>query len=77
MCGADFELSIPPGVAVQAEVASGDVAVSGLRGVVGVSTNAGDIRLRLAGDVLARSDNGDIIGEGLASGQVGAVDEGR
>ena len=74
-CGADVELRVPPGVAVQAEVASGDVAVSGLRGVVSVTANAGDIRLTgLTGPVLARSDDGDILGEGLASGQVGAID---
>jgi hypothetical protein len=73
-CDADVELSVPPGMAVQAEVLSGDVAVSGLRGGVRASADTGDIRLtRLAGGVLARSDNGDIIGEELASGQVGAV----
>jgi Putative adhesin len=75
-CGADVELGVPRGVSVQADVLSGDVAISGLRGLIGVTTNAGDIRLTgLAGVVRARSDNGDIIGEQLASGQVGALDQ--
>jgi len=75
-CAADVELSVPPGVSVQADVLTGDVAISGLRGPIGVTTDAGDIRLTgVAGAVRARSDNGDIIGEQLASGQVGALDQ--
>jgi len=74
-CDADIELSVPPGVSVQAAALGGDVAISGLRGTVRASASSGDIRLtRLTGPVQARSDNGDIIGEALASGQVGAVD---
>jgi hypothetical protein len=75
-CGAQLELTVPSGVAVQAELAAGDVAVSGLAGQVSVTANSGDIRLNgLAGPVMARSASGDIIGEALASGQVQARDD--
>jgi hypothetical protein len=74
-CGADVALSVPPGVAVQAQLGSGDVAVSGLRGPVSLAAGSGDLRLsRLSGPLRLRSDSGDIVGEALASAQVDAKD---
>lgn len=74
-CGADITLSVPPGVAVQAQLTSGDVAVSGLRGPVSVAASSGDLRLSgLSGPLRLRSDSGDIVGEALASAQVDAED---
>jgi Putative adhesin len=75
-CGAQLELTVPSGVAVQAELAAGNVAVSGLRGQVSVTASSGAIRLTsLAGPVRANSDSGDIVGEALTSGQVQARDD--
>jgi hypothetical protein len=74
-CGADITLSVPAGVALQAQLASGDVAVSGLRGPVSLAATSGDLRLsRLSGPLRLRSDSGDIVGEALASAQVDAAD---
>jgi Putative adhesin len=74
-CGADITLSVPPGAAVQAQLARGDMAVSGLRGPVSLAASSGDLRLsRLSGPLRLRSDSGDIVGEALASAQVDAED---
>ena len=74
-CGADLTLSVPPGAALQAQLPSGDVAVSGLRGAVSLAAGGGDVRLsRLSGPLRLRSDSGDIVGEALASAQVDAKD---
>jgi hypothetical protein len=74
-CRADVTLSVPPGVAVRAQVASGDAAVSGLSGPVSLAVSNGDLRLSaLSGPLQVRTDSGDIVGEALASARVGAQD---
>jgi DUF4097 and DUF4098 domain-containing protein YvlB len=66
---------VPAGVALQAQLTSGDVAVSGLRGPVSLAATSGDLRLsQLSGPLRLRSNSGDIVGEALASAQVDAAD---
>jgi hypothetical protein len=72
-CSADVALSVPPGVAVHARVASGDVAVSGLRGAVSLAAAHGSLRLsRLSGPLQLSSASGGIVGEALTAAQVSA-----
>jgi hypothetical protein len=72
-CGTNVTLSVPPGVAVQAHLGSSDAVVSGLRGPVSLTAGNGDLRVsQLSGPLQLRSGSGDIIGESLASTQVGA-----
>ena len=74
-CGTDVTLSVPPGVAVQAQLGSGDAVVSGLRGPVSLTAGSGDLRVsQLSGPLQLRSDSGDIVGEALAAMQVDARD---
>jgi len=74
-CSADVALSVPPGVAVHAQVASGNVAVSGLRGAVSLAAVHGSLRLsRLSGPLQLRSASGGIVGEALTAAQVSARD---
>jgi hypothetical protein len=75
-CGADLTLSVPAGAALQAQLTSGDVAVSGLRGPVSLAATSGDVRLsQVSGPLRLRSDSGDIVAEALASAQVDAKDD--
>ena len=72
-CSADVALSVPRGVAVHARVASGDVAVSGLRGAVSLAAAHGGLRLsRLSGPLQLSSASGGIVGEALTAAQVSA-----
>jgi hypothetical protein len=72
-CSADVALSVPPGVAVRARVASGDVTASGLRGAVSLAADHGSLRLsRLSGPLQLRSASGGIVGEALTAAQVSA-----
>ena len=72
-CSADVALSVPPGVAVHARVASGNVAVSGLRGGVSLTAAHGSLRLsRLSGPLQLSSASGGIVGEALTAAQVSA-----
>jgi hypothetical protein len=72
-CSADVALSVPPSVAVHARVASGNVAVSGLRGAVSLAAAHGSLRLsRLSGPLQLSSASGGIFGEALIAAQVSA-----
>jgi hypothetical protein len=74
-CSADVVLSVPPGVAVHAQVAAGNVAVSGLRGAVSLAAVHGSLRVsRLSGPLQLRSAGGGIVGEALTATQVSARD---
>jgi hypothetical protein len=72
-CSADVALTVPPGVAVHAQVASGDLTASGLRGAVSLAAVHGSLRLsRLSGPLQLRSASGSIVGEALTAAQVSA-----
>jgi DUF4097 and DUF4098 domain-containing protein YvlB len=60
-CEASFDLRVPAGVAVEAEISSGDVQASDLRAPVRLSTSSGDVVVRrVAGSVSLHTSSGDI-----------------
>jgi Putative adhesin len=67
-CAAQLDLRVPAGVAVRADVASGDVTLVGLTGPVRLVATSGDVTLAdLTGPVWCRVTSGDISGNGLGS----------
>jgi hypothetical protein len=59
--GADYELKVPAGGAVEVESGAGDVEVAGVSGDVGVAAEAGDVTVRGAGsDVTVQAPRGDV-----------------
>ena len=59
--GADYELRVPVGAAVEVESGAGDVEVAGLSGAVRVLAEAGDVTVRGAGsDVTVEAPRGDV-----------------
>jgi hypothetical protein len=59
--GADYELRVPAGGAVEVESGAGDVEVAGLSGNVEVLAEAGDVTVRGAGsDVAVEAPRGDV-----------------
>jgi hypothetical protein len=61
-CGADLTLSVPPGVALQARLARGDVWLSGLSGSLRVRSTSGEIvgEALASAQVDARDEAGDV-----------------
>ena len=71
--GADYELRVPAGGAVEVESGAGDVEASGLSGEVKVLAEAGDVAVRGAGgDVSVAAPQGDVAIEDVSTetGQV-------
>ena len=59
--GADYDLRVPAGGAVQVESGAGDVEVTGLSGDVKVTAEAGDVTVQDAGsDVTVEAPQGDV-----------------
>jgi hypothetical protein len=73
-CSVDYTVEVPPAVAVEADVSSGDIAVSGLSAPAKLSTSSGDVRVHglTAESLDARSSSGDLIFDGLAAKSVKA-----
>jgi hypothetical protein len=67
-CGIDYDVDVPAGTAIEADLTSGDIAVAGISGPVRVHTTSGDIRLTevRSDTVSADTTSGDLIGDGLA-----------
>jgi hypothetical protein len=61
-CGVDYFLDVPPSVAIEADVNSGDITLDGLAAAVRVTTSSGDVRVRgLTGESLdTHSNSGDV-----------------
>lgn len=60
-CDAAIELRVPRGTAVELRGSSGDVAVSGLRAPVTLTTDSGRVAVAdVVGDVRAHADSGDV-----------------
>lgn len=55
-----FEVTVPQGASVRARSTNGDIAITGTRGAVELSTQNGDVRLEGIGKVEARAFSGDI-----------------
>jgi hypothetical protein len=59
--GADYDLKVPAGGAVEVQSEAGDVEVTGVRGNVKVTAQAGDVSVRGAGsDVTVETPQGDV-----------------
>ncbi len=72
-CRVSYDLSVPRGVAVDIETATGSVTVADVTGAVVVSTGAGSISLsEIAGSVAVESGAGCITARGLRSPVVNA-----
>jgi len=72
-CAVDYEVRVPPDVAVLIRTDDGRIRVDGTDGPVDVASDNGTIELfDVRGDVLAESDNGSLRGEGLVAGEVRA-----
>ena len=62
-----FEVAVPAGVQVTARATSGDVSITGTKGIVEAATQSGDIMVDDAADrVELRSFSGDITGRNLS-----------
>ncbi|MBO2451829.1 DUF4097 family beta strand repeat protein [Actinomadura barringtoniae] len=72
-CGADIQVTVPSGVAVQSEASSGSTDISDISGAVKVKSASGELNLSgLSGPVTASVASGSIEGRGLRSPQVDA-----
>lgn len=61
---ADFELTVPAGMAAELDGMNLDVDIAGLRGALKVTSVNGDLRIRDAGDLELSAINGEIVIEG-------------
>jgi hypothetical protein len=67
-CGVDYSVDLPPSVAIEADISSGDISAFGPVGPVNLRTSSGDIQARgltAAADV--HTSSGDIVLEALES----------
>lgn len=78
-CRASYRLEVPAHLAVEASAEDGRLVVTDVAGPVDVDGANGSVELtRLGGDVRASTDNGRVVGTGLASPAVDAdSDNGR
>jgi hypothetical protein len=68
-CAADYEITVPAGVAVEIEADSADVEVAGVDAPVNVETSSGTIDLAgVTGDVEVSSSSGDLSLDGIEGG---------
>jgi hypothetical protein len=66
-CAVDFDIQLPPGIAVQASSGSGNVSVRGATRPVWSKTGSGDIHLlQISGPITASTGSGDITGAELS-----------
>ena len=70
-CSIDFDITVPPGTAVNVTSTTGDVGVFGTEGPVNVRSGTGDVRVHgTDGTVLLAVNTGDIRADGVKGGQV-------
>lgn len=70
-CTVDYEVRVPPGVAVEIGSGSGPASVRGVSGPVRVELGSGDVLLAdLSGSVVARTSSGRIEAGGLSSERI-------
>lgn len=71
-CKVDYTVEVPAGVAVDGETSKGDISLSDV-GPVDLKTGSGDVTLEgIAGEVKARTSNGNINGKGLQGSRIDA-----
>jgi hypothetical protein len=72
-CSVDFEITVPPGTAVDAHASTGNLSVFDTGAPVTARSNTGNIRVSgVGGTVRLRSNVGDISGVALTGGTVSA-----
>ncbi|MQY08303.1 DUF4097 family beta strand repeat-containing protein [Actinomadura macrotermitis] len=72
-CGADLDLTVPPGAKVTATSTSGGVMAAGLSGALEMHTNSGSLNtLGNRGPIVFKGGSGEVHAEGLASPEVDA-----
>ncbi|HTT88983.1 MAG TPA: DUF4097 family beta strand repeat-containing protein [Acidimicrobiales bacterium] len=74
-CGANLDLAVPPGLAVNASSGSGNVAAQDVTGALDLYSGSGNVSLeRASGALVLGTGSGDITGTGLSGATVRAND---
>lgn len=74
-CGANFDLTVPPGLAVEASSGSGDVGAASTAGALRLHSGSGDVSVeRASGPLVLGTGSGDITGKDLSGPSLQAND---